>query len=237
MPKGAVHPNTQRLNGPRGRAIRYCSSLSSEIGQRATQHHNVIEAAKKAGVKWIVYTSLLPCRHFPTQTSRRTSNDRGRETASASPFTLLRNGLVHRDCTGSIAGPLAGARLLAALARENSVGRRARLCGKRRSRTLLAKGTLARLMSWLVMTPSPSDSRPNLTQNRRTIPYKNCRSGTMPRALAGFGLRRLIAKPIAGWECRGVAGCALDNERQSSRSDRTTTYAACTNLCGWLRSK
>ena len=32
---------------------------SSEIGQRAAQHRNVIEAAKKAGVKRIVYTSLL----------------------------------------------------------------------------------------------------------------------------------------------------------------------------------
>src|ERR1700757_1743410 len=32
---------------------------SSEIGKRATQQHNVIEAAKKAGVKRIVYMSLL----------------------------------------------------------------------------------------------------------------------------------------------------------------------------------
>ena len=32
---------------------------SSEVGKRAEQHHNVIEAAKQAGVKRIVYTSLL----------------------------------------------------------------------------------------------------------------------------------------------------------------------------------
>jgi NAD(P)H dehydrogenase (quinone) len=31
----------------------------NELGQRVLQHTNVIEAAKKAGVKWIVYTSLL----------------------------------------------------------------------------------------------------------------------------------------------------------------------------------
>jgi NAD(P)H dehydrogenase (quinone) len=30
---------------------------SSEVGKRAAQHHNVIEAAKKAGVGRIVYTS------------------------------------------------------------------------------------------------------------------------------------------------------------------------------------
>ena len=32
---------------------------SSEVGQRIQQHKNVIEAAKKAGVKHIIYTSLL----------------------------------------------------------------------------------------------------------------------------------------------------------------------------------
>ena len=32
---------------------------SSEIGKRAAQHHNVIEAAKEAKVGRIVYTSLL----------------------------------------------------------------------------------------------------------------------------------------------------------------------------------
>ena len=32
---------------------------SSEVGQRAPQHRNVINAAKAAGVKFIAYTSLL----------------------------------------------------------------------------------------------------------------------------------------------------------------------------------
>ena len=36
----------------------------SEVGQRATQHQNLIDAAKKAGVKWIVYTSLLHADTF-----------------------------------------------------------------------------------------------------------------------------------------------------------------------------
>jgi uncharacterized protein YbjT (DUF2867 family) len=38
---------------------------SNEIGRRATQHRNVIEAAKKAGVKWVVYTSLLHADRSP----------------------------------------------------------------------------------------------------------------------------------------------------------------------------
>src|SRR5690349_19656722 len=32
---------------------------ASEVGKRAVQHRNIINAAKANGVKWIVYTSLL----------------------------------------------------------------------------------------------------------------------------------------------------------------------------------
>ena len=38
---------------------------SSEIGQRVTQHRNVIEAAQKAGVELIVYTSLIHANTSP----------------------------------------------------------------------------------------------------------------------------------------------------------------------------
>ena len=32
---------------------------ANEVGKRIVQHRNIIAAAKKAGVKWIIYTSLL----------------------------------------------------------------------------------------------------------------------------------------------------------------------------------
>ena len=38
---------------------------SSEVGQRATQHQNVINAAKAAGVTFIAYTSLLHADNSP----------------------------------------------------------------------------------------------------------------------------------------------------------------------------
>lgn len=48
---------------------------SSEVGQRAPQHRNVINAAKAAGVKFIAYTSLLHADSSrsasPMSTSRR----------------------------------------------------------------------------------------------------------------------------------------------------------------------
>ncbi len=65
---------------------------SSEIGQRATQHRNVIDAAKKAGVKRIVYTSLL---HADTSPLSLADEHRATEAdlkASGVPYTILRNG-------------------------------------------------------------------------------------------------------------------------------------------------
>ena len=66
---------------------------SNEIGQRSVQHRNVIEAAKKAKVQWIVYTSLLhadtsaitslSAEHLETEADLK---------ASGLPYTLLRNG-------------------------------------------------------------------------------------------------------------------------------------------------
>lgn len=75
---------------------------SSEIGQRARQHANVVEAAKKAGVKWIVYTSLL---HADTSSLSLAEEHRATEKVlkeSGIPYTLLRNGWYTENYTGSI---------------------------------------------------------------------------------------------------------------------------------------
>jgi NAD(P)-dependent dehydrogenase (short-subunit alcohol dehydrogenase family) len=49
---------------------------SSEIGQRSTQHRNVIDAARQASVKRIVYTSLLHADTSPPSISARKPTSR-----------------------------------------------------------------------------------------------------------------------------------------------------------------
>src|SRR5882672_7897985 len=65
---------------------------SSDIGRRVSQHKAVINAARSAGVKHIVYTSMLR-----TDTCTLAIADEHRQTESAIresglPFTILRNG-------------------------------------------------------------------------------------------------------------------------------------------------
>ncbi|MDO8926209.1 MAG: SDR family oxidoreductase [Sideroxyarcus sp.] len=65
---------------------------SSEIGQRARQHQAVIDAAKRAGVKLLAYTSVL---HADTSVLGLAAEHRDTEAAiraSGVPFVLLRHG-------------------------------------------------------------------------------------------------------------------------------------------------
>jgi NAD(P)H dehydrogenase (quinone) len=80
----------------------------SEVGQREAQHANVIASAKEAGVKKIVYTSVL---HADTSTLSLAVEHVATEKnlkESGLTYTILRNGWYTENYTGSIGGALAG---------------------------------------------------------------------------------------------------------------------------------
>jgi len=96
---------------------------SSEAGQRAAHHSNVIEAAKTAGTSRIVYTSMLNADDStnPLAGEHRDSERRLRDAGVA--FTLLRNGWYTENYTdqlaqylqrGEIVGAAASGRICAA---------------------------------------------------------------------------------------------------------------------------
>ncbi|HAS0921156.1 SDR family oxidoreductase [Enterobacter cloacae subsp. cloacae] len=65
---------------------------SSEVGQRATQHQNVINAAKAAGVTFIAYTSLLHADNSPLGLHVEHVATEKALATSGIPYALLRNG-------------------------------------------------------------------------------------------------------------------------------------------------
>lgn len=79
----------------------------SEVGQRVPQHHNVIEAARRAGVGLVVYTSIA---HADTSDLLLAAEHRATEEelrASGLPYVLLRNSWYLENYTGQLANYLA----------------------------------------------------------------------------------------------------------------------------------
>jgi NAD(P)H dehydrogenase (quinone) len=65
---------------------------SSEVGQRAPQHANVIAAAKKAGVELLAYTSILHADATPLSLGAEHKQTEAMLAESGVPYVVLRNG-------------------------------------------------------------------------------------------------------------------------------------------------
>ena len=65
---------------------------SSEVGQRTAQHQNVVDAARRAGVQLLAYTSVLHADTSPLGLAAEHVATEAAIRASGLPFSLLRNG-------------------------------------------------------------------------------------------------------------------------------------------------
>ena len=80
---------------------------SSELGQRAAQHQAVIDAAKRAGVQLLAYTSVLHADTSPLGLAEEHRQTEAALQKSAVPFVLLRNGWYTENYTAGIPAALA----------------------------------------------------------------------------------------------------------------------------------
>jgi len=80
---------------------------SNSVGQRAPEHKNAIDAAKRAGVSLIVYTSILRCDTTPIAIGDEHKATEAMLKASGVPYALLRNGWYTENYTGAIQAVLA----------------------------------------------------------------------------------------------------------------------------------
>ncbi len=80
---------------------------SSEVGQRARQHRSVIDAAKRAGVKLLAYTSILRAETSPIGLAAEHKETESYIRASGVPSALLRNSWYTENYTAGIPAILA----------------------------------------------------------------------------------------------------------------------------------
>lgn len=75
---------------------------SNEIGRRATQHRNAIEAAKRAKVDRVVYTSLLHAERSPLSLAGEHLETEQALKESGLDYVILRNGWYTENYTASV---------------------------------------------------------------------------------------------------------------------------------------
>lgn len=203
----------------------------SEVGKRAAQHHNVIEAAKQAGVKWIIYTSIL---HADTSKISLAEEHRATEAElknAGIPFTFLRNGWYTENYTGSIPGAIAGGAFIGS-AGEGKISSAARAdYANAAVAVLTSEGhqgktyELAGDEAWTLSDLASEISR----QTGKNIPYVNMPEADYATALVSFGLPEGLAHAIAGWDVAASEGALFDDSRQLSKLiGRPTTPLAAT---------
>lgn len=204
---------------------------SSEVGKRATQHHNVIEAARKGSVKRIVYTSLLRADSSPLSLAPEHRETETELKASGIAHTILRNGWYSENYTGSIGGALAGGafigsagdgKISSAPRADFAEAAAAVLTGEGHDgKTYELAGDDAYTLSDLAAEISK--------QTGKDIPYRNLSEADYAAALKGFGLPEGLAAAIAGWDVSASQGALFDDGRQlSALIGRPTTPISAT---------
>jgi NAD(P)H dehydrogenase (quinone) len=193
------------------------------------QHTNIINAAKKAGVKLIAYTSLL---HADTSTLSLAEEHLGTEAAlkaSEVPYVLLRNGWYTENYTGSIGGVLAGGALLGSSG-EGKVASATRADFAEAAVTVLTgegqEGKVYELAGDEAYTMSDLAAEIS-KQTGKNIPYKNLPVAEYAAALISVGLPEGVAHFLAGTQDPTEKGDLFDDGHQLSKLiGRPTTSLA-----------
>ena len=192
---------------------------SSEVGQRATQHQNVINAAKAAGVKFIAYTSLLhadksplglPVEHVATEKA---------QAESGIPYALLRNGWYTENYLASAPPALehgvfigaAGEGKIASATRADYAAAAAKvISGDGHAGNVYE---LAGDHAWMLSELAAELSK----QSGKNVTYQNMSEADFAAALKGVGLPAGLADRLADSDVGASKGGLFDDSHTLSK--------------------
>lgn len=192
---------------------------SSEIGQRTQQHVNVIEAAKKTGVKFLVYTSLLHADTSSLSLAFEHNETEGVLKSSGIPSVILRNGWYTENYTlsippalehGAFIGSAGDGKISSAARSDFASAAVVALTGD------LKPGSTYELAGDASYTLT--DFAAELSkQSGKQIPYVDLTEEAYADALGKAGLPQGLAAAIASFDVEIKKGAVFDDGKQLSK--------------------
>lgn len=192
---------------------------SSEVGQRAVQHRNVINAAKAAGVKFIAYTSLLHADKSPLGLHVEHVETEKMLADSGIPYALLRNGWYSENYLASAPAALthgvfigaAGEGKIASATRADYAAAAARVISTdgHAGKVYELAGDNAWTLSELAAELSKQSGKP--------VVYQNLSEADFAGALKGVGLPEVFANLLADSDIGASKGGLFDDSHTLSK--------------------
>ncbi len=191
----------------------------SEIGKRLAQHTQVIEAAKKSGVKLIVYTSLLRADNSTISLAAEHDGTEKAIKESGIPYVLLRNGWYTENYTSSLQNILS----LGTLYGSSGEGKISSATREDYAEAAVAvltsegqEGKVYELAGDEAFTMADFAAEIS-RQTNKDIPYVNIPEKDYAGALVNAGLPEPIAAFLAGSHTSTEKGDLFDDGQQLSK--------------------
>lgn len=192
---------------------------SNDFNDRAVQHRNAIAAAKAAGVKRILYTSILKGDQSPMLLAQDHIATEAAIREAGIPATILRNGWYTENYTGSLGAALQHGAIIGAAGegRVNSAARKdyaeaiavTALDDSHAGKTYELAGDTAHSGADLAAAVAKAAGKP--------VAYVPMSQGDYAKALQGFGLPEGFAHVLADSDARAGEGALQDDSRTLSR--------------------
>ncbi|VEC01139.1 Quinone oxidoreductase 2 [Cedecea lapagei] len=192
---------------------------SSEVGQRAAQHSNIIAAAKQAGVKLIAYTSLLHADRSPLALAEEHIVTERQLKESGVPFVLLRNGWYTENYLASVPPAIqhgvfigsAGEGKIASATRADYAAAAAKVLTLDNQAGKVYE--LAGDHGWTLAELAAEVSQ----QSGKPVVYQNLDEADFKAALQGAGLPEGFAALLANSDAGAEKGGLFDDGHQLSK--------------------
>ena len=192
---------------------------SSEVGQRAPQHRNIINAAKAAGVKFIAYTSLLHADKSPLGLHVEHVETEKMLADSGIPYALLRNGWYTENYLASAPPALehgvfigaAGEGKIASATREDYAAAAARVIAEEGHAGKVYE--LAGDHGWTLSELAAELAK----QSGKKVVYQNLSQADFAAALKSVGLPAGLADMLADSDVGASKGGLFDDSHTLSK--------------------